>query len=198
MYPVKKVCFVGECNTGKTSFLRSCIKSKFTAGYIPTVGANVHTLGFITDEDEESKVKLEIWDCSGSKNNSLGQIYWVGADAMVVFYIANDRKSYNQAKNAILEIHRFFENKKIPIILISTKNDLFSQNRIVQTIDIPYFQVSSRSGENVNRALTKIVECVHNKKISIANPCEYSDDSDNGCENGREELKNSSTFDDSN
>ena len=83
-----KVVLVGEAQSGKTTFLRRHLTGEYTKNYVPTLGVEVHPLTFNTNR---GFITFNCWGCAGDeKFKGLGEGYYIGADAALVFFDSNN------------------------------------------------------------------------------------------------------------
>lgn len=117
-YPIFKVIVCGDAKVGKTQLINRLVIKDFEKKYIPTLGCEVFPTVISTrEEDDSPKVKLNIWECSGS-HEGLGDGYFVGAQGAIIVYDAQAPNLRNITKK-IREIRRVCE--KIPIFVLGNK-----------------------------------------------------------------------------
>lgn len=110
-----KVVVCGAEKTGKTSFVQRFLKGDFKNVYYPTLGVEVHPLGFTTNL---GNVQFNVWDCAGSDTfKGLGQGYFINAQCAIVF--VDDEGEW---KNYIRDL--LVVKNDMPIVLVRNKIDL--------------------------------------------------------------------------
>lgn len=149
----KKVMIVGDAQCGKTAYIRRLRSSEFKADYEPTMGVEV-TPVVVRDDDGKSYV-YNMWDCAGNERFAgLGDGYYIGADAFLVFFDFSREESY---RNALILKERIVDDyPNAHVFIIGNKIDLFAKriNRL------PNFHedvcISARSLYNWEEPLKKL------------------------------------------
>ena len=151
-----KVVLVGDSGVGKTSFLRKIKGCEFEKRYLSTIGCDVHPI-FMKHSGSTS---YTFWDTAGQETYSGKFIsYFKGAHVVVLMYDISSKLSYTNLKKWYESVRSV--NQTVPIILVGNKCD--SDIRKVQNPDfhleigLPYFEISSKTGENIESALDYII-----------------------------------------
>ncbi|MEM3586723.1 MAG: GTP-binding protein [Candidatus Jordarchaeaceae archaeon] len=163
---VFKIVVLGDGAVGKTSLIKRWTEGSFRTDYILTIGSNfaVKSLNI-----EDKPIKLQIWDLAGQPHFSdVRVLFYKGAmGAMYVFDVSH-LESYNN-------IVRWYEELKnicgdIPRVLLGNKVDLDQQRKVTprdgeelakKLGNIPYFETSAKTGQQVNEAFQKIAQLVY-------------------------------------
>ncbi len=156
-----KVVCVGEDGVGKTAFLKRHSTGEFDPKYVATMGVEIVPLTFYTNK---GPVCFNVWDCAGQeKFKGLGDGYWVGADAVVVFFDVTSRRTYKSVARWIAKVRKMCGND-IPIVVCGNKNDVKDTDRKVKLRDIhpdptwcAYYDVSAKSNYNFEKPFLRIV-----------------------------------------
>jgi hypothetical protein len=82
----RKVIFVGNARTNKSTIARSLTGHEPLTSYTPTLGAEVGMY------HGQSGTPYSIWDCSGSYPG-LGEGYWIKADIAILFSSSHEDHS---------------------------------------------------------------------------------------------------------
>ena len=122
-----KIAFAGESKIGKTKLLERSKKdynySKFKKekeNYLQTIGIDF-SVTFINFNDKN--IKLQIWDTSGDERyNRIMTRFFRDSFAILLFYDALDRKSFEKVKKIYEENHINIKDKLF--ILIGNKYEL--------------------------------------------------------------------------
>ena len=113
-----KIVLAGSGGSGKTTFINKLMPGgKFCPKYIATLGVGVQSI------DINENVVFNIWDTAGQeKFTGLGDGYYIGAHAAVIFYDLSSLTSYNERKAWVNKIRRVCGN--IPIMVVGSKSDI--------------------------------------------------------------------------
>ena len=122
-----KIVFAGESKTGKTKLFERTKKnfnySKFKKekeNYLQTIGVDFS--GTLINFNDKS-IRLQIWDTSGDERfKTMITQYFKGSFAILLFYDALDRKSFEKVKKIYEENHINIKDKLF--ILTGNKYDL--------------------------------------------------------------------------
>jgi small GTP-binding protein len=138
-----KVVIAGSGGSGKTAFvMRMMCNSFFSPKYIATLGVEVHPVNV------NANVVFNIWDCAGQERFvGLGDGYFIGADAAMVFYDLTSNKTYQEAQKWTDDIRRVCPN--IPIILVGNKADIRDGRRAPET----RFNISVKDNQLIEKNL---------------------------------------------
>jgi len=127
------------------------------------------------DTSEDNKViRLQIWDTAGRERfRTITSSYYRGADGIIMFYDITDRKTFEDTTKWKQEIEKY-SPEDIALILVGTKLDTSDSHQvsyaegkeIADYWGIPFFETSSVTGENVDEAVLKLVECIKERKKS--------------------------------
>ena len=122
-----KIVFAGESKTGKTKLFERTKKnfnySKFKKekeNYLQTIGVDFS--GTLINFNDKN-IRLQIWDTSGDERfKTMITQYFKGSFAILLFYDALDRKSFEKVKKIYEENHINIKDKLF--ILIGNKYEL--------------------------------------------------------------------------
>jgi len=97
-----KVIIVGDSGVGKTNLLTKYCDNEFEDAYVATIGIDFKLkmvkLG-------HTNIKLQIWDTAGQERfRNITQTYFRGANAIILAYEINNRKSFNSINTWIKQI----------------------------------------------------------------------------------------------
>jgi len=164
-----KVVLLGESGVGKTALLDRFVHKRFTGSFKSTIGAD-----FLTQELELDKklVTLQIWDTAGQERfNSLGRIYYRGADCCLLVFDVTRSKSLQDLsfwrqefiKNANIDPDNF------TFLLLGNRCDLDSEREVSSQMAqewcrthgaLEYVETSAKTGANVDKAFRLAVQDV--------------------------------------
>lgn len=111
----------------------------------------------------KSRCKVQIWDCLSSGQANIMTSIYRGAHGVVLLYDVMDPESLVAAPDWLKEIMTY-STKQVVVYLVGTKTDIPHRRvSIVQgqgmakQMGVKYFEVSSKTGENVDSLFCKIV-----------------------------------------
>ena len=168
---------IGDTCVGKSCLMLQLIEKTFKNLSDPTVGVEFGAKHFTLDG---LNVKMQIWDTAGQESfKSITRSYYRGAiGAVLVFDVTNRESFVNVAK--WLEDLSSGASKNIQIILVGNKSDLADSraispeeaNELASAHNLPYFETSAKTGENVELVFEtlarKVVEKIKRKEIDVA------------------------------
>lgn len=154
-----KILLVGELATGKTSIIKRYLKNGFS---------------------ESTTLNLQFWDINGYERfNGITHIYYRESSAAIIVF--------DVIRKQTLEIARCWKNdidqkvftstkKHIPCLLVGNKIDFYKDERWYKTKDemnrfvsennfIGFFEVSAKSGENVNESIEFLIKYIMENNI---------------------------------
>ncbi|KAL9647706.1 hypothetical protein ABK040_015195 [Willaertia magna] len=169
-----KILLLGDAGVGKTSLAIKWVDGSFQENYIATIGVDFKKKDITVDNQH---IKLQIWDTAGQERyNTIQATYYRGCAGVVVAYDITDADSFQNVKKWIDNIEKHTSpNDDITVLLVGNKADL-EEERMVKLEDAnnycknttclidKCFEVSAKSGKNVNDAFVTLVETIHRKK----------------------------------
>lgn len=173
-----KLVLLGESAVGKSSIVQRFVKNSFDEFRESTIGAAFLTQSIklsnadllnnnikLDDNDNEGIIiKFEIWDTAGQERyRSLASMYYRNAQAAIVVYDITQPESLDKAKYWINELQKQ-TNNDILIALVGNKLDLENERKIskesaesfANDLGLLYFEVSAKSGENIQTLFKQI------------------------------------------
>eukprot|EP01083_Nonionella_stella_P225413 801410_1 len=165
-----KCVIVGDTTVGKSSIaVRGCY-NKFDPSTAPTIGAEflMKTLHY-----KQFEIKLQIWDTAGQERfRALVPLYYRNAAVIFIVYDITDCQSFVNAQKWKDEVSQMEDAQNALFILVGNKLDLQSNRQISQVFvkefieQNPYFmsfEISAKTGENVNLMFDKIAQAIPKK-----------------------------------
>ena len=159
-----KVCVVGDQSVGKTSLLLKYSKNTFMENYKPTLGAD-----FIIKEEKlesDDQFHLYLWDLAGNPSFAiLRQYYMHGANGALICFDLNNPTSFESVNNWLRDVYRI-RPKKIPVILVGTKDDLPQRvdqalvNEFCKKKGLTFHRTSAKEGEHVNDVFMQMIKMI--------------------------------------
>ncbi len=172
---VFKVIIAGNSGVGKTALVQRFVDGRFIADTKATIGVDFSLKNVnLQYPNLESSIALQIWDMAGENRfRSILPYYIAGTQGLILAFSADKRDTLGYL-NEWLEVVNLYLTEKIPIILISTKNDL-AQGGSKEDIDefmkqnniSNYVETSALNGQNVNEAFRLLTELIAKEKNLI-------------------------------
>ena len=169
-----KTLILGDSFVGKTNMLKRFLHDEFDINTKETVGVEFGSKNFIMDGNDI--VKAQIWDTAGQERyRSVTKAYYKGAKGALLVYDISRKSTFENIDNWLLDL-KTNGDKDILIILIGNKSDLIDKREVskeeaelkAEQFNIAFLETSAKSGENIDKAFTEIVEQIY--KINITMP----------------------------
>ncbi len=160
-----KIISAGMGGVGKTTFLLRYMNQRFIEDQQMTIGVQFHMK---TLQHENATVSLALWDLGGQERFRFMQgTYMKGAASALVFFDISVLITLYKLDEWI-KLIRDSTLPDIPILLIGTKADIATKEALEQANEealamvqeqnlMGYLPTSSKSGQNVEQAIQKIV-----------------------------------------
>ncbi|KAI4892726.1 hypothetical protein NFI96_009605 [Prochilodus magdalenae] len=157
---VYNIVMVGNCNVGKTSFIRRFQSGLFSQDHGSTIGVDTFvqtiTLGNRT-------VKLNIWDTAGQERYySITRQVFHKAQGLLLMYDITSSESFCAVRNWISQIQERAPADVI-MMLLGNKNDcaerkvrLQDGEALARDYNIHFMECSAATGENVSESLKSL------------------------------------------
>ncbi len=160
-----KLVILGNSGVGKTSLVKYEMQNSFINNRDSTI---IFEHSFKNFNILDKIVRLLIWDTCGQETyySSLKNFYRSALCVMVVFSL-NDLESFKSIERWIEDIHYNHNSEEYILVLIGNKSDL-DKERVIskEIIDgfcvnndiVNYYEVSSKTGENIHEMFKNIVK----------------------------------------
>lgn len=172
---VRKLLILGDSGVGKTSILQCFDDQEFCEAHISTIGIdfmfkNIKYKDLKTKK--KSEVRLQIWDTAGQERfRTITNAYFRGANGIMVVYDVTSTPSFNHVHKWMKDISNMAP-LNVPVILIANKADNNRYREIskedgevlAEHYNIPFFEVSARSGLNVELAFNELIKMLMEQK----------------------------------
>ena len=149
----RKIVFIGNPSTGKTSLLNRICNDKFLPDYDSTIGVDFFTK---TIYYNESIFKVQLWDSAGQeKYRSLIPSYVRGASIVFLIYDLSWRESFDAIKNWLGFVNQFASKDQIKLVLVGNKSDLERKvkteegKKLADKEGMLFFETSAKTAEGV-------------------------------------------------
>ena len=162
-----KIIMVGDSNCGKTALIRRFVYNVFIESKIqPTLETDIL---FKSIKVDGSNHKLEIWDTVGQERfHAIPPLFCREAKCVVLVYDVTEELSFRKLsywRENILNEVAPKNPDDLPFVLIGNKAD--EENRVVskesvqtwsKLMDIPHFDCSAKTNQNVDLAFHTVVK----------------------------------------
>lgn len=162
---VKRVCFLGDTQVGKSCLMTQIAEKKFLASYIATSGIDFRVS---TTPLQDMQVRLQLWDTAGQERFRTLVNSYVKPDTDVIYlvYDVSNHQSFNNLPRWVESIDGLAPNAIK--VLVANKQD-YTDDRCVTYAEegrqfaldngFEYFtETSAKSGYNVEELKTWTVE----------------------------------------
>ena len=168
---IKIGCFGDSC-VGKTYLIRKYVND------ITNIDSNITTAGidyYATKRilSNGKKYKITIYDTAGQEKYKSLSLYSIRhCDGVILMYDITKKDSFNSVSEWINNIYDIKE-KNFPFILVGNKCDLKDEREVseeeglevAEKYKTKYFEVSSREGINVEKAIDELLNKIISKNI---------------------------------
>ena len=161
---------LGNGQVGKTSIILRYIDDRFSTNYLSTIGIDSKIKKISMPNGEQIKVKIS--DTAGQERfRSIASNYLKKANGILLVYDITCHDSFSDINKWLQEIN--INECTKPMVLIGNKSDL-NDNREVPKEEgmafaknvaknIPFYETSCKTGENVDKAIMNLVNQIYNK-----------------------------------
>ena len=169
-----KILIVGDSTVGKTNFVYKFSEDKFSENYFASTGIELKTTSIQIDG---KSIKIQLWDTVGQeKYRAMIKNLYLKSQGIIILFDITNETSFINLKNWMSQIKESC-GEDIPILLVGNKIDL-EDNRVINkerameyanNENIEYIEVSSKTGENINKALTSLLQKILKRADSNSN-----------------------------
>ena len=173
-----KIILAGAKHVGKSSLIARYCDDVFNERSKETIGVSFKRK--VVSVKENLEVELNIWDFGGEeKYRILFPAYVNGATAALLLYDTSNKKSLDDIENWVEVIEE--NSKEIIKVTIATKIDLKAEREISKADGMEFNKqfnchgepigTSSKTGENVEKAFTMVIEAILEKQFQLCHEC---------------------------
>ena len=169
-----KLLIVGDSTVGKTNFIKKYVENKFNESYFASTGIDLITTSI---KIEGKSFKIQIWDTAGQeKYRAMTKNLFLKTQGIVIIFDISNETSFINLKSWMNDIKEEC-SADIPMILVGNKLDLEDKRVIdkeramefAKNKKLEYIETSSKTGENINKALSLIIEKIYQRADSNSN-----------------------------
>ena len=169
-----KILIVGDSTVGKTNFIKKYVENKFNESYFASTGIDLITTSI---KIEGKSFKIQIWDTAGQeKYRAMTKNLFLKTQGIVIIFDISNETSFINLKSWMKDIKEEC-SADIPMILVGNKLDLEDKRVIdkeramefAKNEKLEYIETSSKTGENINKALSLIIEKIYQRADSNSN-----------------------------
>jgi len=174
-----RVVMLGDGGVGKSAITVQLVQKKFVSDYDPTIENSYRKPMSFKDGKDEINCMLDILDTAGQEEYSVMRQQYIsrGTGFVLVFNLASGM-SFNNMRKFRKEIKRVKSLDapldQVPIIILGNKCDLPKREVTKEEVkallekwgDVPYFETSARTGENINTAFETLVKMMWDREKS--------------------------------
>ena len=165
-----KLFLLGESNTGaKTCLMHRYIDNSFTANRMTTIGNDFRIKNVQTDF---GVIKLQIWDTPGQERfRTINSTYVKGSHCIILGYDVTDINSFKQIRKYWDNFIKKNKGGNSPLMYL-VGNKIDRKDRVISDeegkslandLNMKYFGVSAKTGENVDILFDDIVNSLIKK-----------------------------------
>ena len=191
-----KILILGDSFVGKTNMLKRFLNNEFDMNTKETVGVEFGSKNFTMGENDI--VKAQIWDTAGQERyRSVTKAYYKGAKGALLVYDITRKSTFENIDNWLIDL-RTNADKDILIVLIGNKSDLLDNREVssedaqtkAEQYNIAFMETSAKSGDNISKAFTELVEQIYKTNISnLQSDVQIKDNKEDGVNLNKEEKK---------
>ena len=169
-----KFCIVGDQFVGKTRFLRRFCLNELSTNYLGTLAFDIIKQSI---QLGEQKYVLSLNDLSGQERFKKDIMSKIKISTKIIFmYDVTKQESFDSIPEWIETVKENNKNDGLQMILIGNKIDLENERKIskeqgrefAEKNAMDFFEVSTKTGENVNEAMLFII------KKALGKPNDFS------------------------
>ena len=173
-----KLLILGDSNVGKTNFIYRFIENKFSQNYMATTGIDLKTSNI---ELNGKKIRVQLWDTAGQeKYRAITKNLFLKVQGFLTLYDITNEDSFVNLKSWVKLIKEECGNH-MPILIVGNKSDLYKVRAVEKDAAIAYakeekveyIESSSKSGDNINEAISLIAEKVL-ESSEFGNDCSFT------------------------
>ena len=165
---MKKVCIYGDPNVGKTSLVRRFVSGKYEDKYISTLGT-VISKKYIIEPNTDINMTMMLWDVSGQRE--FQRIHAAAFKNATAGFVVCDMTRPDTVSCLPDWVTNFREHAgpDAPVSILVNKTDLGQNKKVidaiqasVESLGLPVYKTSAKTGDNVERAFSEMASHIIN------------------------------------
>jgi len=171
-----KVLLVGDPGVGKSSILSNYIKRDFKTDYTVTIGVEFGSK--IIELDQDTKIKLQIWDTAGQESfRSIVKSFYRNTSGVYLCYSVTRRDSFENLETWFSEV-RDNTSSNVVITLVGNQSDKNTERAVTyeegekfakdNNIDL-FYETSAFRGDNIDKCFFEGTKMVFQTYINDQN-----------------------------
>ena len=162
-----KCIVIGESGIGKSSISDFYVNDRRATGkHCPTIGIEFFAKKL---EYEGRNLNLHIWDTAGQERfKSIVRNYYRDAYGALICFSITEKETFESLSNFIEDL-KTLSHEHIKTILVGTFSDLEHKRevsredaeKLADELGIEYFEVSAKTGKNVDKCFETLVKKIH-------------------------------------
>ena len=170
---IDKILILGDSEVGKFSFIIRYVDNDFLVNYCTHIGID-YRLKYI-QLDSGEKIRVQLWHIPGQERLlTIAKNYYKASHGILLLYDITRQNSFDKIRK-LIQIIKEESNKNTIIFLIGNKIDKNRDRKITteqgqklaEEYKIPFFEVSAKSGENVNEVFKALYNKINKAYIKI-------------------------------
>ena len=163
-----KILIVGDSTVGKTNFIHKLVEDKFNENYFASTGIDLVSTSI---KLEGKSFKIQLWDTAGQeKYRAMTKNLFLKAQGIIVLFDISNETSFINLKSWMNQIKEEC-SEDLAIILVGNKSDLEDKRVInkkramnfANKENLEYLETSSKTGENIHKALSLIIDKIYQR-----------------------------------
>ena len=182
-HSIYKITTIGDSGVGKSSIMMRIVKNRFDSNSLSTIGASYMNRII---QINNKVINLQLWDTAGQeKYNSIIPMYLRNASCVLLVFDINQINTLENIKTRWIPLIKQtnLENGEYKCVfyIIANKFDMKNLssedeektkeilNDIIddESLSIKYFNISAKSGYNIDKLFKKLIEDLENCKLDI-------------------------------
>ena len=169
-----KLILIGDTQVGKTAIIQQFTEGTFSEEYLPTYAADKKKKTIEIDDENKTKLTLEIWDTLGQENNrAANKIFMKNSKIALLVYDITDQKSFDDLNEFLGQIDEVIGRDNVVLGVVGNKSDLY-EDQIVsketgeeysKSINALFFETTAMENEVIENLFKSISLQYVKKKI---------------------------------
>ncbi|CAL5984907.1 Rab11 [Hexamita inflata] len=160
----------GAEKTGKTYLTKLFLKQQQYKQYIPTLGYDIVNVTKNIDLIyREQQIQLSLWDMQGSEQyDSIIQAYYANAQAVILVFNCNDRKSFDKCNTYMNHVKTFCIDVQVALVGNSFSDEINREVSYDEAVDFAslhdtiYVEITSQNSSyaTIDNIISKLINMI--------------------------------------